>query len=129
MLSGGDKVAPAKLEALLVQQPEISQAMVVGGGAAHVVALLVADEAWTAAWRRATGAVGDLPALATDEAFRSAVGKAVARVNAQLSVTERIRRFAVAPEGFSHQNGLLTPTLKIRRHEVRRYFAALLDAL
>jgi len=129
VLSGGDKVAPAKLEALLVQQPEVAQAMVMGGGGAHVVALLVPDETWATAWSRVRGIAAAPADLARDEGFRADLGKAVSRVNAGLSVTERIRRFAVAPEPFSRENGLLTPTLKVRRHEVRRHFAALLDGL
>ena len=42
---------------------------------------------------------------------------------------ERIRAFALLPESFSTDNGMLTPTLKVRRREVVERYRARLDAL
>ena len=51
-----------------------------------------------------------------------ALGEAVARVNAELSPIERVRRFIVAREPFTTANGQMTPTLKIKRHAIRRAY-------
>jgi long-chain acyl-CoA synthetase len=54
---------------------------------------------------------------------------AVERVNGELAVHERIRRFALAAEPFSIENAQMTPTLKVRRHEVLNRYQATLDSL
>ncbi len=51
------------------------------------------------------------------------------RTNAQLPVAERVRRFMLAHEAFSIQNGLMTPTLKIKRHAIRQLYGDALAAL
>jgi long-chain acyl-CoA synthetase len=55
--------------------------------------------------------------------------RAVDRVNADLSVIERIRRFIVADEPFSIENEQLTPSMKIRRHVIGKAYGERLDGL
>jgi long-chain acyl-CoA synthetase len=50
-------------------------------------------------------------------------------VNKDLSVTERICRFVLADEPFTIENEQLTPSLKIRRHVIRKVYGERLDAL
>jgi long-chain acyl-CoA synthetase len=57
------------------------------------------------------------------------LSKAVDRVNADLSVIEKVRRFIVADEPFTTDNEQLTPSLKIRRHIIRQVYGEKLDAL
>ena len=54
---------------------------------------------------------------------------AIDRVNAELSVTEKVRQFAFADEGFTTDNGMLTPSMKIRRTPIREKYQDRLDAL
>jgi len=129
VLSGGDNVSPARVEGLLVLQPEINQALVHGDRHPHIVALLVPDEEFLRGWAAARGRKPALADLAEDPEFRQALGSAVERVNAGLSAIERIRRFAIAPEPFTAENGMLTVSLKIRRHRIRERYGALLEAL
>ena len=68
-------------------------------------------------------------ALDDDLDFRAAISAAIDRVNRDLSVTERIRRFIIAHEPFSIENQQLTPSLKIRRHVLREVYGERLDAL
>ncbi len=99
VLSNGENVSPARLEGLLMQEPEILQAVVAGNDQAGISALLVPAEG------------GDA----------RSVGAAVARLNARLSITERIRRHSLVPP-FTIENGLLTPSHKIRRGHVLRAY-------
>ena len=61
--------------------------------------------------------------------YRAALSAAVERVNRDLSVTERVRRFILADEPFAIENEQLTPSLKIRRHVIRQRYGERLDAL
>ena len=129
MLSGGDNVSPARVEGFLVLQPEINQAMVHGDRHPHIVALLVPDEEFMRSWAAKHGCKPGLQELAENADFRQAIAAAVERVNAGLSAIERIRRFAVASEPFTSENGMLTVSLKIRRHKVRERYGEVLEGL
>lgn len=102
---GGDMVSPAKIEGLLMAEPEIAQAVIAGEGRAGIVALLV-------------------PAEGAAEAVKSAVD----RVNSRLSNIERIRRFATV-DPFSVEDGTMTPTMKVRRRIVLDRNVTLVDGL
>jgi long-chain acyl-CoA synthetase len=113
--SGGDNIAPARVEGVLLLEPEIGQALVYGDRRPHLVALVVPHQDFVREYARGHGHAPDLAALAEDPDFKAAVGEAVARANRHLSAIERVRRFHVMPEPFSIENGLMTPTLKLRR--------------
>lgn len=127
--SGGDNISPARIENLLTQRPEIGQAMVYGDKRPHLVALIVPNGEWLRQWAKAAGKDGDAAALAADPDLHAALGKAIEAVNGSLAVVERLRRFAVAPEPFSLENGQMTPTLKIRRHVIRQAYGPVLEGL
>ena len=108
----GDNVAPQRVEGMLTLQPEIAQAMVFGDRRPHLVALLVPEAEFA-----------DSPDL------HQRLSKAVDRVNGDLSVIEKVRRFIVADEAFSVDNEQLTPSLKIRRHVIGKVYGERLNAL
>ncbi|MDQ3144887.1 MAG: long-chain fatty acid--CoA ligase [Pseudomonadota bacterium] len=113
----GDNVSPQRVEGMLTLQPEIAQAMVHGDRRPHLVALLVPDPEFAAEHQ------GDEAALA------KALGQAVDRVNADLSVIEKVRRFILADAPFAVENEQLTPSMKIRRHVIGKAYGERLDAL
>ena len=132
--SGGDNLSPARVEGFLTLQPEIAQAMVYGDKKPYLVAVIVPDpdaaSAWARAHAKAAGpAVADLAALAGDAQFHDHVSKAVERVNLGLSQIERVRRFVLAKDAFSTENGMLTPSMKIRRHVIRGTYGEALEGL
>jgi len=125
----GDNVAPQKVEGMLTLQPEIAQAMVVGDKRPYIVGLIVPDIEWALDWARGNDEKFDLAALQELPAFRSALREAVDRVNQDLSVVEKVRQFAFADEGFTIENGEMTPSMKIRRHVIKARYGERLDAL
>jgi long-chain acyl-CoA synthetase len=125
----GDNVAPQRVEGMLTLQPEILQAMVYGDRRPHLVGLIVPDPEWAAEWAEAHGRANDPAALKADPDFHRAVAAAVDRVNAQLSVIEKVRRVVLADEAFTVENEMMTPSLKIRRHVIRQRYGERLDAL
>ncbi len=125
----GDNISPQKVEGMLTLQPEIAQAMVSGDKRPYVVGLIVPDLEWALDWACASGEHFDMAALQDLPAFRAAIRTAIDRVNADLSVTEKVRQFAFADEPFAIDNEELTPSLKIRRHKIRERYGARLDAL
>jgi long-chain acyl-CoA synthetase len=108
----GDNIAPQRVEGMLTLQGEIAQAMVYGDRRPHMVALLVPDAE-----------------IASAPDLHQQLQRAVDRVNADLSVIERIRRFIVADEPFSIENEQLTPSMKIRRHVIGKIYGDRLDTL
>jgi long-chain acyl-CoA synthetase len=127
--SGGDNIAPQRVEGMLTVQPEIEQAMVYGDKRPHLVALLVPKTEFAADWAKANNVENDLTALAENDAFVAAIRKAVDRVSARLSTIERVRRIKVTPEPFSIDNEMLTPSMKIRRHVIKARYGDALEAL
>lgn len=125
--SGGDNVSPQKVEGVICLEPEILQAMVYGDKRPHLVSVIVPDPDWTADWRAANDI--DEEDLASNEAYRKALQDALERVNKNLSVIERVRRFTIANEAFTTDNAMLTPSMKIRRHVIRETYGEDLEAL
>ncbi|WP_375421951.1 AMP-dependent synthetase/ligase [uncultured Sphingomonas sp.] len=125
----GDNVAPQKVEGMLTLQPEIVQAMIAGDRRPYMVALIVPDPEWTQEWCARLGNRCDFAALATHPEYRAALSAAIERVNKDLSVTERIRRFVLADGPFTIENEQLTPSLKIRRHVLKQVYGERLDGL
>jgi long-chain acyl-CoA synthetase len=123
----GDNVSPQKVEGMLTLQPEIGQAMVYGDRRPHLVGLIVPDAEWTREWAEAQGLTAEQ--AAADPAYMAALRAAVDRVNDDLSVIERVRRFILADEPFTIENEQMTPSMKIRRHVIRKVYAERLDAL
>jgi long-chain acyl-CoA synthetase len=116
----GDNVAPQKVEGMLTLQPEIVQAMIAGDKKPYMTAVIVPDPEWTAGMVRAHRDQCNFRDLAHDPDYKAALGHAVERVNKDLSVTERVRKFIVADEPFTIENEQLTPSLKIRRHILKQ---------
>jgi long-chain acyl-CoA synthetase len=129
VLSGGDNVSPARVEGFLTLQPEIAQAMVYGDKRPNLVAVLVPDPDFLAEWARGKGKPNDLAQLAGDAELQKTLAAVVDRVNRDMSNLEKVRRIIIAREPFTIDNGMMTASLKIRRHKIKELYGATLEAL
>jgi long-chain acyl-CoA synthetase len=112
--SGGDNIAPGRVEAEFLVQPEIAQIMVAGDKRPWLAAVIV-----PAAELRSR----------PEEQMTAILKNAVAKANAQLAGFEKVRKFIVAIEDFTIENNQMTPTLKVKRHIVTGAYHDQLDAL
>jgi long-chain acyl-CoA synthetase len=129
--SGGKSVAPAPLEERLRMHPLVHQAVVVGDDRPCVGALITLDPEFLAHWRAVLALQGDVPGRETREenALREEIARAVASANSAVSRAESIRVYRVLQESFAPDNGLLTPSMKLRRDAIARHYAAEIDAM
>jgi long-chain acyl-CoA synthetase len=104
--AGGKKIAPQKVEKLLENLPGISHAVLFGNDRPYCVALLTMSDP-------------DSVKKDNNAQHHAELWKKIEHINEQLAPFERIRRARIIFEEFSVENGLLTPTHKIKRHEIR----------
>lgn len=117
-LATGRYVVPSPLEEALRASSFIRSAMVFGEGAQSNTALLVPEWRTLIPWARSNGMTGDPPSLAGDERVRALLEAEVARCSASFRPYEKIARILVGTQDFTAENGMLTPTLKVRRERV-----------
>jgi long-chain acyl-CoA synthetase len=128
--AAGKNVAPAPLEDRLRAHPLISQAVVVGDRRPFVAALLALDEEALAVWAGEHGHPGATAAdLADDSELRAELQRAVDDANQSVSRAESIRSFAVLPRDLTIDAAEITPTLKVRRANVEKCYADMIDGL
>ncbi|MFJ4787510.1 AMP-dependent synthetase/ligase [Streptomyces sp. NPDC088794] len=129
--SSGKSVAPAALEQRLRVHPLVHQAVVVGDNRPCVGALITLDPEFLAYWRGSLSLQSDTPSREAREenALREEIGRAVAAANSSVSRSESIRVFRVLPVQFDHANGLLTPSMKLRRDAIVERYAFEIDAM
>ncbi|MFF3912368.1 AMP-dependent synthetase/ligase [Streptomyces sp. NPDC001852] len=129
--SGGKSVAPAPLEQRLRMHPLVHQAVVIGDDRPCVGALITLDPEFLAHWRGVLALQGGSPGRdgREENALREEIARAVASANSAVSRAESIRVYRVLPEPFAADNGLLTPSLKLRRDVIVRHYAAEIDAM
>ena len=128
--AGGKNVIPAVLEDALSSHPLISQIVVLGDKRPFVAALITLDADMLPMWLRNHGlppmSVGD---AATNAQVRASLDRAIEQANQQVSRAESIRKFTVLDTDFTEANGLLTPSLKVRRALVLQRYSDAIDQL
>ncbi|MFG2518716.1 AMP-dependent synthetase/ligase [Streptomyces sp. NPDC048527] len=118
--SGGKNVSPAVLEDRLRSRPPVGQCIVVGDNRSYVGALITLEPEAVAHWLSVRKMPADTPMadVVRDPRMTAAVQQAVDYANEAVSRAESIRKFALVEGEFTEDNGLLTPSLKIKRHAV-----------
>ena len=105
--AGGDNISPAKIENQLTNSPAIDQCMVYGDGKNYLVALIVPNKDF--------------------EGQKEKINEIVGEINKNLTLLEKIKKFHLINESFSIENGLLTPTMKVKRNKVIARYKNILE--
>jgi len=129
-LAQGEYVAPEKIEAAYGRSPLVAQTFVYGDSLkASLVAIVVPDEEVLLAYAKANGIINSsngssLRALCDDENIKRAVFNSMNKAanEAKLNSFERAKKIHLHGELFSVENGLMTPTFKLKRPQAREAF-------
>ncbi len=126
-LENGKFVVPSPLEEDLKLSPFIANALVYGLNRPHNVAVIVLDLATLGPWADSRGIALDDPTVSSE--VRALIAGEIEGRGAGWRSFERVRAFHLVTEDFSTDNGLLTPSLKVRRERVVALYADALAAL
>jgi long-chain acyl-CoA synthetase len=128
--STGKNIAPALIENILKEHHLISQAMVYGDGKNYLVALITLNPVETEIYARAQHiSYQDFAALTRTREVVALVQQIVDAVNAKVSSTEAIRKFAILDQDLSIEAEEITPTMKLKRKVVTERYRAILEGL
>ena len=128
--AGGKNVAPEVLEERLKGHPLISQVMVVGDNKPFVAALVTLDKEMLPTWLKNHGmAQMDVTRAARDPRVLEALQRAVQRTNRAVSRAESIRKIKIITTDWTTENGMLTPSLKIKRNRIRSLYREQIEDL
>jgi long-chain acyl-CoA synthetase len=126
-LENGKYVVPSPLEEKLKLSPHILNVMLYGDNRAHNVAIVVPNPEGLARWAKQHGkTLGD---PTTDPAVKAVLMGELARLSESFRSYERPKNVLVVSEDFTVQNGLLTPSLKVKRRAVVAKYEKALAAL
>jgi len=104
---GGDNISPSKIENLLCLNEKIKQSLVYGDKKTYLVALIVSD----------------------NEENRSEINLYIENLNKNLQTIEKVKKIKIIKEEFTIENGMLTPTLKLKRKKILEKYKKDLEKL
>jgi len=107
--AGGDNISPAKIENMITNEPEIDQCMVYGDKKNYLVALIVPSKDFLKE--------------------KEKISNVIEKINKKLTLLEKIKRIQLIDENFSIENGLMTPTMKVKRKKVTEKYKNQLEKL
>jgi long-chain acyl-CoA synthetase len=128
--AGGKFVAPQRIEGLFKTSPFISQAAVSGDQKPYCVALITLNEENIPAWATQQGITfSNVAELSKNPQVRKLLEGIIGDFNKQLASFEQIKKFEILPEDFTVENGILTPSLKVKRKEVVKKYGAVIEQM
>ncbi|GLJ89423.1 AMP-dependent synthetase/ligase [Streptomyces poonensis] len=128
--SGGKSVSPQVLEERVRDHPLVAQCVVVGNDRPYIAALVTLDEEAVEHWLRVRGRPRLPPGrLVRDADLETEIRRAVVAANTLVSQAESIRTFRILAHRFTEEQGLLTPSLKLKRKAIETAYAKEVEAL
>ena len=127
--AGGDNISPSRIEAKLDIAPEIAQSMLYGDYKNYLVAIIVPNKEEALIWAKENNKSEDLSILIKDDDFIKIIKQVTERVNKNLSVIEQVRKFILIDHEFTIENGMMTPSMKVRRFKVKEKYEESLENL
>jgi long-chain acyl-CoA synthetase len=129
VLSNGEKIPPGDMESAIALDPLVEQVMVIGEGRPYLTALLVLEGgAWTA-FAQQLGVDPLDPASLRDNRVRSAAAKRVKQALKDFPGYAKIRQVHLSLEPWTIDDGLVTPTLKVKRSKVQERYSEAVDGM
>ncbi|MDX8390010.1 MAG: long-chain fatty acid--CoA ligase [Mariprofundaceae bacterium] len=128
--SGGENIAPQRVESRLIANEMITQAAVFGDQRPYLVALIVPDREAVTRWAKTAGIPkSGWKELVASGMLRKEIQSQVTATLKPLTQHEQVRRIHLIPEPFSVEDGFLTPTMKIKRRKVYKHFNKVIEEL
>ena len=125
--SGGKYIAPTALESELKQSRFIEQVMVIGEGQKMPAALIQINFEFVNEWAKRKGyTIND---VSSDHNLIDRIKEEVDEHNQKFGKWEQIKRFEITPDEWTIDDGLLTPTLKMKRKNIRNKYKDLYDKI
>ena len=129
VLSNGEKVPPGDMEMAIELEPLFEQVMVIGEARPYLTALIVLNHELWPGLAKQYGLDANAEAALRDTAVRNHVLKRIAALLHDFPGYAKIRQVYLTQEPWSVDNGLLTPTLKIKRARIEAHLEAEINAL
>nr|AAB00959.1 long-chain acyl-CoA synthetase [Homo sapiens] len=131
-LAQGEYIAPEKIENIYMRSEPVAQVFVHGESLqAFLIAIVVPDVETLCSWAQKRGFEGSFEELCRNKDVKKAILEDMVRLgkDSGLKPFEQVKGITLHPELFSIDNGLLTPTMKAKRPELRNYFRSQIDDL
>ena len=127
--AGGKNVAPSAIEGLIATSKYISQVCVIGDRQKYLTALITVDADNVTAFAEEQGVATDnLEELLKNQEVNDLIRSVVEEKNTELASFETVKDFRLLDE-FSIENGLLTPTLKVKRNVAMERYADVIEEM
>jgi long-chain acyl-CoA synthetase len=128
--SGGKNISPSEIENRLKCSPYINEAVVVGDRRKYLTALIQIDYDNVAKWAQEQGlAYTTFKSLSQLPEVRELIQKEVDEGNKDFSQVETIKKFRLLNKSLDHDDGEVTATLRLRRREINRKFASIIEEM
>jgi long-chain acyl-CoA synthetase len=129
VMSNGEKVPPGDMEQAILRDSLFDQVMIFGEARPYLIALIVLNPAVWLQFAREVGVRPDMPESLTDSRVQAEVLKRIALSLHGFPGYANVHRVLLLQEPWSIENGLLTPTLKLKRTDVAGRFAGQIEQL
>jgi len=129
VMSNGEKIPPNDMEMAILRDPLFDQTMICGEGRPYLVALAVFNPEGWLRFAKELNVRADMPESLTDSVVQAEVLERISDNLRAFPGYAKVHRVLLLQEPWSIENGLLTPTLKVKRAKVADKFSAQINEL